>query len=302
MVSTRSDFIAPDGVRLSFARAGEEDRTLLVLNGFYLFEDFAFLAESRTVVGLDLRNRGHSEWIRDPSKLSRGVQQDVDDIDAMRRHLGVERVDLLAHSYAGVVAMLYATRYPAHVGRVVLISPMQPDADAEYPEGLANRDDRLQEFVAAAGTLQVQRQTYSPQEFCRAFWELLRGLYVFDPEDARKLHHWEACDLDTELHFMRYWSEFLMPSIQRLDFGAAGTAEATMPILVIHGTKDRSAPYGGGRDWAGLLPNARLLTIEDVAHAPWIEAPGEVLEPIRTFLDGAWPERAERVRSFAPAG
>jgi len=35
----------------------------------------------------------------------------------------------------------------------------------------------------------------------------------------------------------------------------------TTPVLVVHGTKDRSGPYGGGRDWAAMLPNARLVTV-----------------------------------------
>jgi pimeloyl-ACP methyl ester carboxylesterase len=66
------------------------------------------------------------------------------------------------------------------------------------------------------------------------------------------------------------------------------------PVLVIHGRKDRSAPYGGGRDWAAHLGNARLLTVADGAHAPWIEAP-QVLEAIDAFLVGAWPDGAEQV-------
>jgi pimeloyl-ACP methyl ester carboxylesterase len=41
-----------------------------------------------------------------------------------------------------------------------------------------------------------------------------------------------------------------------------------------------------------LLPNARLPTVENAAHVPWIEAPGRVFGAIRTFLDGAWPEGA----------
>jgi pimeloyl-ACP methyl ester carboxylesterase len=39
-----------------------------------------------------------------------------------------------------------------------------------------------------------------------------------------------------------------------------------MPVLTIHGTKDRNAPYGSGREWAFNLPNARLLTIKGGAH------------------------------------
>ena len=74
----------------------------------------------------------------------------------------------------------------------------------------------------------------------------------------------------------------------------------TAPVLIVHGTRDRSAPYGGGREWALLLPDARLVTVEDSAHAPWIEAPDLVFDSLNTFLDGAWPEAAERVTVLDP--
>ena len=93
---------------------------------------------------------------------------------------------------------------------------------------------------------------------------------------------------------MKYWLETIQPSIQNVRLTAEDLAPVKSPVLAIHGTKDRSAPYGGGRDWALMLPNARLLTIEGVAHAPWIEAPEGVLGPIQTFLDGAWPEAAQQ--------
>jgi pimeloyl-[acyl-carrier protein] methyl ester esterase len=60
-------------------------------------------------------------------------------------------------------------------------------------------------------------------------------------------------------------------------------------VLTIHGRKDRSAPYGGGKDWAERLPQARLLTIDNGGHAPWIEAPDTVFEAIESFLRGDPP-------------
>lgn len=69
----------------------------------------------------------------------------------------------------------------------------------------------------------------------------------------------------------------------------------TCPVLVVHGDRDRSAPYAAGRAWAERLPNARLLTVAGAAHAPWIEAPDKVVSAIDEFLDGGWPTAAERV-------
>ncbi|SPF55156.1 hypothetical protein SBA4_6990001 [Candidatus Sulfopaludibacter sp. SbA4] len=48
-----------------------------------------------------------------------------------------------------------------------------------------------------------------------------------------------------------------------------------------------------------MLPDARLVTVDDAAHVPWIEGPEKVFGSIRTFLDGAWPEGAEKVESVA---
>ena len=67
--------------------------------------------------------------------------------------------------------------------------------------------------------------------------------------------------------------------------------------MIIHETKDRSAPYGGAREWSFLLPDARLAGVEQAAHASWIEAPEEVFGAITTFLDGTWPLRAVKVEA-----
>ncbi len=297
MATSHGHIETEDGARLFFKQAGTGDRTLFVLNGFYLFEDFSHLAEDRTVIGLDLRNRGRSDPIEDPALLAGGVEQDTVDIEAVRRHFGVGTIDLLAHSYAGLVPILYAQRNPSRVGRVVQISPMPPSITPEYPAHLTNHDARLQEFATGLGQLQARKQTVSPMEFCREFWALLRPLYVFNGADAEKIRHWESCGLPAEGTFMRYWSEFLAPSIERAAVTERDLAGVTMPVLVIHGTKDRSAAYGGGRDWAQRLPNARLLTVEDAAHVPWIESPDPVLGALRGFLGGSWPEEAEEVEA-----
>jgi len=287
-----------DGVRIFYQRAGNGEKTLLILNGFVLFDDFKYLADGRTVIGVDLRNRGRSDYIADISKMKRGVEQDVDDLEVVRRHLEISQVDLMAHSYAGIIPILYAMKYPAHVHRILQLSSMQPNQSTRYPAHLTNVDSVLQEFFANIGKLQQEGPNLGPQEFCAKFWTLLRPLYVFNSNDADKIRHWEFCHLPTELNFMPYWMDVLMPSVQRLNFTPEDLAKVQAAVLGVHGTKDRSAPYGGGREWALLLPNARLLTIENAAHAPWIEAPEKVYDAVKAFLDGAWPENAEKVTSL----
>jgi pimeloyl-ACP methyl ester carboxylesterase len=195
--------------------------------------------------------------------------------------------------YVGPTAVLYAMKYPAHVNRLVLIRPIQPDLDAKYPAHLMNSDATLMEVLTRLGQMRKGVQSPDPVERCRKFWEVLRAIYVADPAHADRIK-WGRCDLPNERDSMEYWTEIILPSIQKLGLTPEQTAKVTAPVLIIRGLKDRSWPYG---DWAGMLPDARLVPVDNVAHAPWIEAPEIVLGAMQTFLDGNWPEIVEKVGS-----
>jgi pimeloyl-ACP methyl ester carboxylesterase len=145
-------------------------------------------------------------------------------------------------------------------------------------------DDTSREVFARLAALQKERTSQEPEAFCRRVWSVLRPLYVTDPADAERIQ-WGRCDLAHERGFMRYWIGSLLPSIQALALNTEDLAKVTAPVLTLHGTKDRSAPLGGGQDWVSLLPNARLVRIEHAGHAPWIEAPQVVFSAIDEFLD-----------------
>jgi proline iminopeptidase len=277
-MATSEYLTTDDGVSLFLQKAGSGPE-LLLPNGFHLFDDFQHLADRYTLVFYDVRNRGRSETIVDPDKLSRGILNDVDDLEAVRRHLGIERVDLIAHSYIGILAAAYATSYPERVHRMVLIGAMQPDSSKQYPPDPA--DSTTRDIFMQIGEIQKNLPP-DPQEACEKFWSVLRCLYVTDPADAAKIR-WGRCDLPNERNFVKYWMAHILPSIQSLRISWERIAA---PVLVIHGDKDRSAPYLGGREWAAILPNARLITVENGGHAPWIEAPDLVFGPIRDFLAG----------------
>jgi pimeloyl-ACP methyl ester carboxylesterase len=289
--------ILEDGVRLYFQQVGSGPKAVIIPNGFHLLDDFRHLGDWRTLIFYDVRNRGRSDTVIDPAELARGIQQDVDDLDAVRRHFRIEHADLIGHSYIGLMVALYAMKYAAHVGRVVQIGPMQPDAATQYPAPLSYADAVLADTMAKIGQMMKERPFGDPEEVCRTFWLALRAMYVADPKDAERID-WGRCGLANERNFMPYWTTHLLPSIHSLSLTAEEMAKAKAPVLIVHGMKDRNAPYGAGRDWAMRLPDARLVTVQNAAHAPWIEAPELVFGSIRTFLDGAWPEAAEQVKAL----
>jgi len=286
-----------DGVRLFCQRVGNGPRTVVIPNGFHLLKDFQRLSDAYTLIFYDLRNRGWSDSINDSSKLAGGIHNDVDDLEMVRRHFGIGQIDLIGHSYLGLMVILYAMKYPDSVGRVVQIGAMQPCAGKQYPAHLMCADATLTEVFSKLGRLQKERDAHDPVEFCKKFWDILRVIYVSNPADASRIN-WGRCELATERNFMLYWSESIYPSIQKLNFDEVWKAQA--PVLTIHGVEDRSAAYGGGREWAVMLPNAHLLSVEKAGHAPWVEAPELVFGSIRAFLGGSWPDAAQKVTSLDP--
>ena len=284
MPLTEGHVTTPDGVRLYFQKLGDGPPAVVIPNAFHMFDGFQPLASNRNVIFFDLRNRGLSESVTDPSKLARGIHHDVEDIEAIRRHFEIERINLIGHSYVGLAVLLYALKYPQLVGRVVTIGAVQPFARTQYPIHLTGADATLAEFPAKMAQLQKDAATRDPNETARMFWELVRVLMVADPANATKIRE-KPYENPNELNFMKHWTENVSPSIQSLTLTAQDWAQVQTPVLVIHGTKDRQAPYGGGREWSAILPNARLLTVPNAAHVPWIEAPDLVFDAISSFLD-----------------
>jgi proline iminopeptidase len=285
-----------DGLRLFYQTLGAGPQTIVIPNGLYLLHDFERLAKSRTLVAYDVRNRGRSDSVEDAAKLKRGIQNDVDDLEAVRRYFRIEKLNLIGHSYVGLTVILFAMKYPDVIDRIVQIGPTEPAFGKTYPAHLtgASADSTMRDVMARVESLQKERADQDPVEFCRKFWSILRLIYVTEPSNADRID-WGRCELPNERNFMKYWMGVIIPSLSGLDVTREAAAGVKAPVLTIHGRRDRSTPYGGARDWAMRLPNARLVTVENGGHAPWVEAPDVVFESIETFFSGAWPKTAERL-------
>jgi proline iminopeptidase len=296
MSKTEGFVTTEDGISLYVESHGDGPQAVLFPNGMLLRDHFTRRLSGRKLVFHDPRNRGRSDAL-DLASPKLGIRQDAADLETVRRHLGAADVQVIAHSYAGLMAVLHALEHPGSISAIVLIGPMQPFAGKQYPPHLAGADDVPRQVFAELATLEAARTTTEPEAFCRKFWSIFRRFYVTDAAHAERLD-WGRCELANERAAMRYWMATMMPSIQALDLTPEALATVGTRVLVIHATRDRGAPYGGGREWALALPNARLLTVDGVGHAPWIEAPDVVFPAVESFLAGEWPAQAESVTSI----
>ncbi|WP_294213607.1 proline iminopeptidase-family hydrolase [uncultured Sphingomonas sp.] len=84
--------------------------------------DALALADERAVILYDQLDSGRSEWPQDPANWR--VARFVDELEAVRRGLGVERWHVCGISWGGTIALEYAARRPAALASVVLGGPL----------------------------------------------------------------------------------------------------------------------------------------------------------------------------------
>lgn len=289
-----------DGVELYYVKAGHGAQTVILPARLFTFQDLRWLAERYTLISYDMRNRGRSSRVADLAKIS--LQADVADLEAIRRHFGVEQAHLIGYSYLGLMVMLYALDHPQHVERVVQLGPVPLKFGTEYrPEYVAADRQQVIEQNGGARLRELRAddyQTTHPREYCEEEWRVVRFMLVGDPQRVATLGT-GVCEWPNEwpVNLARHMERHFVGSVQKLDVSRERVAQLRIPVLTIHGTRDRNAPYGAGREWVYLLPNARLVTVQDAAHQAFAERPEVVRPALDGFLRGGWPAGAEKVTS-----
>ncbi|GHD72207.1 alpha/beta fold hydrolase [Streptomyces goshikiensis] len=122
-----------DGTALAYHVRGEGEPLVCLPGGpmrasAYL-GDLGGLTAGRTLILLDARGTGGSAVPADTSTYR--VDRQVADVEALRLHLGLERMDLLVHSASGNLGLLYAAAHPERVRRLVLLTPTSWAVDLE---------------------------------------------------------------------------------------------------------------------------------------------------------------------------
>jgi pimeloyl-ACP methyl ester carboxylesterase len=288
----------PDGQQLYYQKVGTAPRIVIQPGRLFAFEDFKWLGRHFTLISYDMRNRGRSGFVADDSAI--GFDQDVADVETVRRHFDAERISLLGYSYLGKIAILYALDHPERVDRIVQFGPVPLNFGTEYRPEFVFTEDPVDSAARARLRALRNEQSYHlthPREYCEQEWQVVqRPTLVGDPSKVDRVIA-SVCDMPNE------WP-ILMVRHLRLHFEESGMKLVTpperiralaTPVLTVHGTRDRNAPFGSGREWSYLLPQGRLLAIDGAAHQAFAEARETVMPAVLEFLNGTWPEAAVKV-------
>lgn len=285
-------FAAPDGTRLAYHVLGDSGGVgpdargvppVVCLPGgpmqasAYL-GDLGGLAAHRPLIMLDLRGTGGSAVPEDPASYR--CDRLVDDVEALRRHLGLGTMDLLAHSAGTNLAVLYAARHPERVGKLALITPSVMAVGVSV-DGALRRE----------AALLRRDEPWFPTAFA-ALEEIVAGRATADSFEAIAPFAYGRWDAAARAHRAA-------EGRQRNDeaaaaYGAEGAydPEATRaalarhgaPVLVLAGEADLNSPPAAVAEVAELFPDAELVVQPGAGHFPWLYDPAGFVAATAAFL------------------
>jgi proline iminopeptidase len=259
-------------------KTGQSTTPIFAVNGgpglshIYMVQNDVWqrIAQHRQVIFYDQRGTGASP-LANPS-ASQTMDAQVADLDAIRDHLHLAKIDLCGDSFGGLLVIAYAAAHPEHVHQLII------------SDGLASWDsivhlfpqvfpDKLEAQAAAAKTSTASPEAQAQQGLRDHF-----GMIFYD---RAKLDRYMANAPD--LGFSPATSEAVANANPHVDYTAA-LAKFNFPTLVINGRYDMNvAPLTAWRMYKAI-PNARIVFFEQSGHLPSYEEPEKYLQVLNDFL------------------
>ena len=235
------------------------------------------LAGDYQLVYYDARGSGRTQ-IGDPSRLS--FDGAVQDLEALRQALDLDRISLLGHSLGGHLAYLYAARHPERMESLILVD-VGPPLDEELLQRFwhAMQSQRSTEDEEAASRIResAEFQAGEPSAVERFIKNLYRPFFR-DPRTPDQ-SDWGFTPI-TAANVLEY-EERLMGTLDGLD-PAGNLGRVETPTLVVHGEAD-PIPWEFGRFIADRIGGARLVVIPGASHFPFVEDRAAFLQAIEEF-------------------
>ena len=272
-----------NGIELYYETLGQGQPIMFMHGGLgadhtYFSPFFDRLADEYQLIYYDHRGNGRSSV-----ESLEGVNHATwaADADAIREHLGYEKIILLGHSYGGFLAQEYAIRYADHLDGLILLCT-SPKLD--YLETiLSNAKNRTTDPDILKAVEEVFSHIPVPTD--AAFEDLLgrlSPLYFHNYDGFKEIR--ENANTGEGIFtanawnysYANCWSVFnVIPEL----------AAMTVPTLVVSGADDWITPVAeGGQRIHDALPNSEFVIFDKSGHYPYIEEGEQFFQVLQEWL------------------
>lgn len=230
------------------------------------------LAEYFTLIFYDQRGCGRSEKATDPSDYS--MKQEVEVLEEIRQSLGFETVRILGQSWGTCLGLLYATAYPEHVKKLMLVSAIGPTGTGymQFVDHLLSKlsEDERKELE------DLERKESRGEDTTEEIKQLLFPYYLYDLNHMGSL---TPTKINGEVH-----SAMTKDIISNYDVTQSLSCLKDIPVLVVQGITDLITPDEIHESLVRYLPKGELITFLFSGHWPFVEEPERFIEVTQIFF------------------
>lgn len=231
------------------------------------------LQDVAQLVFIDNRGCGLSKKSK---RADYSLENNIEDIEALRKYLGLEKICLLGTSYGGVVAQGYAIRYPQNVAKLILVVTTPSFRFLDEARKILRKRGTPQQITLCE---ELWEGEFKDPKHVAQFFKIMEPLYSnlaakLKNRKPRKSHTvWSADALN----------EGFKNTLRKFDF-IPQLKKIKCPTLVLAAQDDWICPPSQSKIIAKHIPNAQLKIIKDSGHSVSIDQNEKYIKAIRQFL------------------
>lgn len=289
-------FVDANGVLLYYRMVGSGN-PLVILHGGpgasheYFLPYLLPLARKHRLVFVDERGSGRSEKLEDPRGYT--IEAMAEDVEAVRRHLALGKIDLLGHSYGGALAQAYALAHQQELDHLILCSTWHSTKkmnevfrimkEKMAPE-LRARIAKMESAGLFGHGKAYEQNRYTP-EYMTASWGEGYFPYLYQNRPDPNYDPVASGAMSWDLYREMWGShgEFVIDgNLTSVEYDAS-LSNIRVPTLITVGDNDECDP-SLSRDMHARIAGSKLVILPRSGHMTFVDQPGMFLNAVEEFL------------------
>lgn len=278
-------FIPVNNGKLFCRTFGAQNAPLVVLHGGpglghqYLLPQMAELGKFSFAIFYDQRGTGNStgndDWQVDP------FQTYINDLDQLREAFGFEKISLLAHSWGGILASLYALAFPEKVDKIIYVNSV-PVSSKDYLAFVKHRSQIVDSHKAELDSIRSSALFLAGDpKTVEKFYRIYFRSYFAKPELESNLTL--TMTSQAAINNFKIYNLFFEYVTKNTFDLYAKLKILNKDSLILACDKD-VIPLNYMKNLHENMPSSTFFLIENSGHFPYIDQPEILFENIRAYL------------------
>jgi proline iminopeptidase len=289
-------YVDANGVLIYYKALGKGDPLFIVHGGPGASHDYFLphlipLARTNRLVFIDERGSGRSEKLDDVKQYT--VENMVEDVEAVRQQLHLGKINLLGHSYGGVLAQAYALKYQQNLRHLILASTFDSTKalnaffetmKQRMPEELRNRINTMEKAGLFGQGKDYHKNRYT-EDYMIAAWGEGYFPYLYQRKQDANFDPVGNGVMSWDLYREMWGShgEFVVDgNLVSVEY-ADRLPSIKVPTLLTVGDHDETDP-SIVRSMHDLIPGSTLVVIPDAGHMNFVDQPVLFRKAIDDFV------------------